>query len=216
MSVKSVKPRKSSNSSKCPKPANKPKSLNNQVPDKPLTPLLTVDACPTIPKNRGNNGDNGDSLISTKSDDPSVEWDLSKAMTLRLKHNLSYEQLASHFNVPSSTICDRFKALKTLLSQKDLTTFREHEADLVDSAKATLLSEISDTDRLKGASINNIGYVWDKLALHSRLLADKSTVNIEIHVEPGMQDHIDSVATSYSDKLLADAAQCDGDTDDTD
>lgn len=173
----------------------------------PLSKVAQGDSIPQIRGNNGDNGNNGNNGDLLKSADPSVEWDLSKAMTLKLKHNLSYEQLASHFNIPSSTICDRFKALTTLLSKKDLQTFREHEADLVDSAKACLLGEITDTDRLKGASVNNIGYVWDKLANHSLLLAGKATANIEIRISDDMSAHLDDVATSYSDKLLADAAQ---------
>ncbi len=223
MSVKRSKPVKPSKPAKSVKPPNKPKLSNKPLSDKPLTPLLTVDACPTIPKNRGNNGDSSNKLKrfvnpvqSTNPTDPPIPWNLEHALVLRVKHNFTREQIAEHFGIAYSTCRDRMVRFKSLLTGDELESFRTSRSDLLDSVEARLLSQMTDADKLKAASLNNLAFSLRQTAELGRLERNQSTANIEIHVEPGMQDHIDSVATSYSDKLLADAAQCGPDTGDTD
>lgn len=212
---KSLKPSKSAKSEKLP---------INQVSDSPLTPLSKVDSCPTIPQN-GGNGNNGNTPPTTQEitqeitpelNNPVIPWSIEEALTLRRKDNMTYQEIADHYAIPWSTLYKRMHKFMGLMTGEELQAFRGAEADIVDSTKAMLLCQLSDKDKLKEASINNAGYVWDKLATHSRLIADKSTANVEIHISDDMSDHIDDVAISYSDKLLADATDCEGVSGDTD
>lgn len=196
---KSLKPSKSAKSKKLP---------INQATDSPLTPLLTVGQGDSMPQIRGNNGNNGNNGKSPVPLDESLnDWNLEQAILLRINKNYSYEQLASHFRVPSSTIHHRMKVFNTLLTGHELKAFRVNRSDLLDSVEANLLSNMLDEDKIKGASLNNLAFSLRQTAELGRLERGQATANVEIHITDDMEAHLDDVATSYSDKLLADAAQ---------
>lgn len=209
-------PSKSSNSSKpskVRKSANKPNKSNIQAPESPLTPLSKVDATPTIPQNGGN----GDSLPTTQPlAEPLDNWNLEEAIKLRINKNYSYEKLATHFNMPSSTVHHRMKVFNTLLTGHELKSFRVNRSDLLDSVEANLLSNMLDKDKIKGASLNNLAFSLRQTAELGRLERGQATANVEVHITDDMEAHLGDIAASYSAKLVSDAADCEGMSGDTD
>jgi predicted DNA-binding protein YlxM (UPF0122 family) len=109
----------------------------------------------------------------------SCKFDIGKALALRLNNMLSYEEIAKQLDVSKQAIHQRLKPfLKALEDPQAIQAFERHEPHLISAAKLKLFTQIVDDDTLQKASLNNLGYVYDKLNYVKRLEEDKSTANV--------------------------------------
>ena len=105
--------------------------------------------------------------------------ELRRAYDLRYKNKLSYGEIGKQLDRNKSTIYDALKRFELVLGDKaEVETFKEHEAHLIDGARWKILCNLSDDDRLKKASVNNLAYAFQSMYNAQRLERGESTSNI--------------------------------------
>lgn len=130
--------------------------------------------------------------------------DTSKALTLRLKHNLSYKQIAKQCGVSKTTVIRGLKPYLAMLRNKpNLTAYQTARADLLNTVELQLLNLVATPAKQRAASLNNAAYALSQVHNMRRLEEDKTTENIGNVVEiyhklsreiDTLQGELDSVA----------------------
>lgn len=110
---------------------------------------------------------------------PQTKIDVPKALTLRHKHGMTDAQIAKYFSCTRQSV---YRALKRfngiLMTQEELSAYKEHKGSILQSVEATLVSDLADSGRRKKASLNNTAYALAQVANMSRLEDGLSTVNV--------------------------------------
>jgi len=110
-------------------------------------------------------------------------FDMGKALTLRLKNNTSYGDISKLLNCPKTTVWQRLKPFEDLISHPEaVNAYNDNRALLLTAAEFNIIKEIANEEKVKSGSINNLGYVLDKLNNMRRLELDKSTANYSHHI----------------------------------
>ena len=109
--------------------------------------------------------------------------DVSKALTLRLKNGLSYQEIANQFNVTKQAVWARLKPFERFVGDPDsLKAYDSNRAKILNSAELRMVSELLDEDKLKSASVNNLAYAAKNLFDMRRLDQGESTANVSYYV----------------------------------
>ena len=112
-------------------------------------------------------------------DDSKPKFDLSEAMKLRLKHGLSFGQLAVYYGIPKPTIHSKLRSLIRVLGDADLNRlYAEQRAEVLNGTERLLISHLIDADKLKSATLNNVAYAFQQVHTARRLEEDLSTANV--------------------------------------
>lgn len=102
--------------------------------------------------------------------------DVSKALDLRVNHNLSYQDIGNLQGVSKQAI---HSAIKHLLPDNDTKLYQDNRADILSHIQVKLLREL-DSERLKKASafqlVGAAGLLYDK----ERIERGQTTENIGI------------------------------------
>ena len=126
---------------------------------------------------------NESELIEIDKDSKRNSVDINKALTLRLKHGLSYGDIAKQLNVTKGGVWRRLKPFEDLIKDPDsITAYDANRANLLNSAEMTMLKEIVNSDKLKSASVNNLAYAYNTLFQARRLTLGESTANYSHHL----------------------------------
>ena len=109
----------------------------------------------------------------------SGKFDVCQALALRLNNALSYEEIGNKLGVTRQAIHQRLQPfIKALEDPESIQAFERNEPRLISAAKLKIYTQMLDDEVLKKASLNNLGYAYDKLNYVKRLEEDKSTANV--------------------------------------
>lgn len=111
-------------------------------------------------------------------DGKSHKFDLQEAIKLKLVNKLSFRELARHYNVPPSTIHQRFKSLIKIIADPELNeAYAANRVPLLNGVERVLMGHLTDADKLKNASLNNVAYAFQQVHQARRLEENLSTSN---------------------------------------
>jgi len=105
--------------------------------------------------------------------------DINKALELRMKKGLSYNEIAQFFHCSKQAVeqaLKRFSAL--LLKPGEVAAYREKKGEILESVEARLLHELVDKGRVEKASLNNVAYTLGVVGNMTRLEKGQSTSNV--------------------------------------
>ncbi len=105
--------------------------------------------------------------------------DVSKALTLRLRNGLSYQNIANQFGVTKQSVHNALKPfIKLLRHPEHRETYKANKADLLEGVEMLLVSDLADPGKRQKASLNNTAFAADKVHSMVRLERDQSTQNV--------------------------------------
>jgi hypothetical protein len=132
--------------------------------------------------------------------------DFKKLIKLRYYNGLSLAEISAASGVPKSTLGVWFKPVDNLIKHPDeLELYRNNRDTFLSSLEYELLSDLMDGTRRKKASLNNTGFVFDKIHQARRLEEGLSTGNLAVNVEKSLTD-AHAKAQNQRDKLSDSAA----------
>ena len=115
-----------------------------------------------------------DEILLTKT-----SIDVRKALTLRLKNHLSYQDIADHLGVSKGGVYDALKPFIDALGDPiAIKAFEDNEGGLISAAKMKMYTFITDDAVLKKASLNNLAYAYSQIDTVKRLEEGKATAHI--------------------------------------
>ncbi len=112
------------------------------------------------------------------------DWDIGKALTLRLANKLSYEKIATIMKVPKQAITKGLAPLLNLLDidPKLIQSFRENEAGLMDAIRLLAMQgmgeQLIDPERRQKMDMLRLNNLYGTLFDKQRLMRGESTANI--------------------------------------
>ena len=107
--------------------------------------------------------------------------DIAQALHLRLDKGLSLNKISKLMNVPWTTFYEAVKPVLSLIENPErLEAFRQHKSSLIGNVQALLVESMSDKEKLKKASINNLAYAFGQMDNAYRLEQGQATANIAI------------------------------------
>lgn len=108
--------------------------------------------------------------------------DVMKAFKLRVENELTYQQIADLFKVSPAAVHERLKPILKFIDNPDIhNLYRANKATIAESVQYQYLEALLDTERMKKASANNMGYVVQVLDNMIRLEQNKPTSNVAVH-----------------------------------
>ncbi len=103
--------------------------------------------------------------------------DVARAIQLRLKNNLTFQDIADKFGVSRQAVHKKIKGFIKLIADPTATkAYSNHKIDLLTSMERVMLLKMVDTDKLKEASLNNIAYAFTQIHNANRLEKGEATV----------------------------------------
>lgn len=113
--------------------------------------------------------------------------DFKKLIKLRYYNGLSLDKISDLSGVPTSTLHVWFQPIDKLIKHPDeLEIYRHNRADFLASLEYELLTDLMDETRRQKASLNNVGFVFDKIHMARRLERGLSTGNLAVNVEKSL------------------------------
>ena len=112
------------------------------------------------------------------------DWDIGKALTLRLANKLSYQQIADVMKTSKQAITRGLAPLLSLLDvdPKLLQGFREQEPNLMDAVRMLAMQgmgeQLSDPKRRQKMDLMRLNLIYGTLFDKQRLARGESTANI--------------------------------------
>ena len=100
----------------------------------------------------------------------SDNFNLAKAIQLRYKNGLSLQEIADYFDIPKTTLDCRLNAvLRFLPDAEEVEMYRQNKAALLDALEWKVYVNMSDEQKLKDASFNNLAYGFQNICTQNRL-----------------------------------------------
>lgn len=113
----------------------------------------------------------------------SYKFDLAEAIKLRIQNKLSFGELAKYYGVPKQTIHSRFKVFLRIVDDPELNdAYSESRAQILNGTERVLVSYLTDSQKLKDASLNNVAYAFQQVTTARRLEEGLSTQNISNNI----------------------------------
>ena len=123
-----------------------------------------------------------------------------KALQLEAK-GYTQEDIANKFNITQGAVSQSINKIKSLiLEPNELKAYRNHEADLIDSIKAKIITAASNEDTIKKAPFGTLSLAFCQLYDKSALILGKSTQNINIR---SINDHLFNQANELEQQIKA-------------
>lgn len=105
--------------------------------------------------------------------------DVARALKLRLKNGLSFDEIALHFSCSRQAVHQALRRFLHVLDHPEaIKAFEDSKAALLTVVEMKLLESLVDKDKLSKASLNNVAYAYDQIHKANRLEQDLSTSNI--------------------------------------
>jgi len=102
--------------------------------------------------------------------------DVSKALKLRIKNHLTYEEIAAHFGCSRQAIYEKLKTfVKYVENPEAIQAFEDNKAEILSSVEQVMISKILDEDKLQKASLNNVAYAFTQIHTANRLQRGQAT-----------------------------------------
>ena len=117
--------------------------------------------------------------------------DVSKALELKMKKGLSYQEVGKYFNVSRQAVEQRLKPFLGFLKDSgEIDAYATHKGEILQSVEMELMTDMLDTDKRKKASLNNIAYALGQVNNMNRLENNQSTANISYN---NMSDSLEEI-----------------------
>lgn len=118
---------------------------------------------------------------------PMSNLPVAKAISLRIKNQLSWDQIAKQLNCPMSSIHQACRPYLDLLDDPQaLKGYQENKADLIEAAELKMLASLSDPESIKKAGLAARSLAFGLLYDKGRLEKGLSTQNVTtVHAELG-------------------------------
>ena len=129
--------------------------------------------------------------------------DIIKILKLRDAHGLSFADIGRQLGKPRQSIrfaYNRFVQHFPDYQQTEL--YNENKINYLTQVEYALLQEIMSTDKLKKASLNNIGYVWDKVFNNNRSEQGKSSGGTHVTIQIAYQEAANSAKKLRSNQQV--------------
>jgi hypothetical protein len=127
-----------------------------------------------MPESASNTADNTDDKLPQ-----SAKVDIKKAVRMRYKNGMTYQQIGDYFGVSKQCIFEQLGPIANLIkSEGQVESYTENQVDILQGLLLELTSDIADKGKRSKASLNNAAYAFDRIFNALRLLQDKSTANI--------------------------------------
>lgn len=98
------------------------------------------------------------------------KFDLAKAVKLRLKNGLTYEEIGAIFGVCKQTAHTNIQRfLKLLPTEEEVENYDRHKSKILTSLELKLIEKMSDETAIKEASLNNAAYAFQQINNANRL-----------------------------------------------
>lgn len=108
--------------------------------------------------------------------------DLKKAFELRYLRGLTQPEIAQYFDCTTQAVSAALLRFENVLkSSRDIDLYTQNRGRVLDALEMELVFDMFDGDRRQKASLNNVGYVFDKVSIHNRLEQGKATANVALH-----------------------------------
>jgi hypothetical protein len=92
---------------------------------------------------------------------------------------MTYDMIAKQLGCPKSTLHCALKPFLQIIDQPEAVAgYKANKADILEATQMSLLTEFSDTEKRKKATLGNVAYAVDKLDNMIRLERGQSTSNI--------------------------------------
>ncbi len=110
------------------------------------------------------------------------DFDLGKALTLRLANKNSYQEIADLMNCPKATVYYRLSKFDKLIADPHaIHGYDVNRANLLTSIEMEVALKILDGDSLQKSTANQLGYLLKIVNEARRLEKGESTANISYH-----------------------------------
>lgn len=105
--------------------------------------------------------------------------DLLECWRLRVKHRLSYREIAERFDCSETSVLRACQRLAELVPDPNAAaSYREHRADVLDAVELELLRSLMQPDKLTKATVNQAAFAFRQIADHGRLARGMTTENL--------------------------------------
>jgi len=102
--------------------------------------------------------------------------DIIKALKLRLKNKLTYQEIADQLGCSKQAVQQRLQKFISLTSDPQaIQAYEECKPELLSAVENELLSKLLDQDKLEKANLNNVAYAFTQIHTANRLERGKST-----------------------------------------
>lgn len=127
-----------------------------------------------------------------------VKFDHARALQLRIREKLTYEEIAVRLDTTTAHVCNSLKKfLKYLEEPGDLYAYQENKPDLLETMELKLLSYLNDLlQEKRKASVKDISLALKVVSELVRLNKGQSTSNVSILLRSIEEAHQDPLSTN--------------------
>ena len=136
-----------------------------------------------------------------RTDNPPVaRLDVGKALELRLKKHLSYEEIGERLGVTKQAVQKRLSKIVGWLDDPEaVAAYDKTRADVLTAVERELIQNLVDPAKLKAASLNNVAYSFQQVNNARRLERGEPTVNqASLSVIANIDGDLDDVRAAIS------------------
>lgn len=102
--------------------------------------------------------------------------DIEEALKLRIKHKLSFEEIAKRFDCSAQAVQQRLSKFLAILKDPDeLQAYEENKSAILSSIEIEMLQKMLDPETLQKASLNNTAYAFQQVFNANRLTKGQAT-----------------------------------------
>ena len=113
--------------------------------------------------------------------------DFKKLFDWRYKHQLPLVNISELSGVPKSTLADWYKPIDQLIKNPEsLELYKRNRPSILSSLECELIKDLTDSEKRKKASLNNVAYAFQQIHVARRLEEGLSTGNLAVNVEKSL------------------------------
>ena len=130
-----------------------------------------------------------------------VKFDHARALQLRIREKLTYEEIAERLNTTPAHVCNSLKKfLKYLEDPGDLYAYQENKPDLLETMELKLLTYLHDLlSEKKCASVKDVSLALKVVSELVRLNKGQSTSNVSVLLKSIEEAHQDPLSINKAD-----------------
>ncbi len=108
--------------------------------------------------------------------------DLSEALIMYFRHNMSYTKIGKHFGVSRNAVSMALKALVKQIGDPALNeAFAAKKVEALSAAERILYQALTDPKKIADASLNNVAFTFKVVNDANRLEKGLATSNVDVH-----------------------------------
>ena len=128
--------------------------------------------------------------------------DVSQALKLRILNKLSYRKIAAALNCSVAGVYEALQPFINLIDDPQaIDAYNNNRAGLLTSLEMKLAAELTNSEKLKSASLNNVAYAFSQVSKEAHLAKGESTGNFQYHVEMTAVNELDKEIEDLEKRL---------------